>query len=195
MVLILTHACAGWMNHSEIFKEAITVSAHSSFNMELQAIKLAMQNIAKHKIKRVILLIDNEVAAKSIWDTKFHNLQAISIDTMIIFHKWTVLLETNDFQFNISWCPAHMDVYENEFVDSLANDATIDEEFLCKSTLLSKIEEFKCQEYDIWDSNTRQHNTLGHEYLRLKFKGKCIRPMLGSRRNAFIIASKDNITL
>ncbi|KAF8627103.1 hypothetical protein AX15_004543 [Amanita polypyramis BW_CC] len=111
---------------------------------------------------------------------------------MTNFRRWTDLIKTKDFVFSVSWCPAHMDILENELVDTLTGEVDI-LDHPQSSTLESEIRKVKQSEYDTWDSATRKHNALGHEYLWLKFKGQRIGPSLGSRKNAFIIASNDNI--
>ncbi|KAF8624380.1 hypothetical protein AX15_005905, partial [Amanita polypyramis BW_CC] len=102
------------------------------------------------------------------------------------FRCWTKLIKTKEFSFNVSWCPAHMDIEENELVDTLTKEVVI-HDISEKSTLESEIRKAKQEQYDTWDSATRKHNAIGHEYLRLKYKGRRIGPSLGSRKNAFII--------
>ncbi|KAF8621397.1 hypothetical protein AX15_007831 [Amanita polypyramis BW_CC] len=87
-----------------------------------------------------------------------------------------------------------MNIEENELVDSMASEVTIGE-IEEQSTLDSEIRRIKELEYRAWDKTTRQHNGLGRDFLRLKYKGKRIGPSLGSRRKAFIEASEDNITI
>ncbi|KAF8622451.1 hypothetical protein AX15_007003, partial [Amanita polypyramis BW_CC] len=187
-----TAACALWVNNTLINSDSKQVNAHSPFDAELQAIDLAFDHLRFIPLKRVTPLIDNESAAKTIWDTDFHNLQQTSIAAMVKFRDWISRLRTKQLLLNVSWCPAHMDILKNELVDKIASEVTL-LDIPVKTTLESSITKIKQEEYAIWDSNTRKHNALGHEYLRLKFKGKRIGPSLGSRRNAFIIASKDNI--
>ncbi|KAF8624181.1 hypothetical protein AX15_006008 [Amanita polypyramis BW_CC] len=189
-----TAAFALWANNMLINSDSRQVNAHSSFDAELQAIDLAFNHMRITPFRRVTLLIDNEAAAKTIWNTDFHNLQQTSIAAMVKFREWTTRLRTKQFLINVSWCPAHMGILENELVDRIASEVTI-HDIPIKTTLEASITKIKKDEYALWDSNTRKHNALGHEYLRLKFKGKRIGPSLGSRRNAFIIASKDNIKI
>ncbi|KAF8622831.1 hypothetical protein AX15_006718 [Amanita polypyramis BW_CC] len=187
-----TAAYALWANCSLINSSVIQVSAHSSYNTELQAIHLAFEQLKLLPFKRVTILIDNEMAVHLIWRMDFHNLQAVSIKAMTNFHEWTTHFRSKDFILNISWCPAHMDVQENELVDSLTSELIV-EDIDSKTTLKSEIKRIKMKEYDMWNKATRQYNGLGHGYLRLKYKGKRIGPSLGSRRKAFIEASNDNI--
>ncbi|KAF8627668.1 hypothetical protein AX15_004308 [Amanita polypyramis BW_CC] len=183
-----------WLNQKKITELTKRVSAHSSFDAEIQAIELALIELTNHNYPRVTLLVDNESAARAIWNTSFHNLQSTSINAMINFRKWITKMNISQVIFNVSWCSAHMDVIENEYVDSIVTELFM-EDRVSFSTLHSKIAEVKQKEFEIWDSATRKHNALGHEYLRLKYKGKRIGPTLGSRKNAFIIASKDNIKI
>ncbi|KAF8626579.1 hypothetical protein AX15_004792 [Amanita polypyramis BW_CC] len=113
---------------------------------------------------------------------------------MTSFREWTTHWRTKDFVVNVSWCPAHMDVSENELVDSIASEVTI-RDIDTKTTLESEIRRIKEVEFDAWNRTTRQHNGLGSGYLRLKYKGRRIGPSLGSRRKAFIEASEDNIVI
>ncbi|KAF8624156.1 hypothetical protein AX15_006018 [Amanita polypyramis BW_CC] len=124
----------------------------------------------------------------------YHNLQSVSIRAMEHFRKWIEQWNISDVHVTISWCPAHMDVSENEYVDKLATPENIPD-VIPFTTLNSMVSKLKTTEYDEWDTATRKYNALGHEYLRLKYKGKRIGPTLGSRRNAFVVASKDNIKI
>ncbi|KAF8624189.1 hypothetical protein AX15_006002 [Amanita polypyramis BW_CC] len=180
-----TAAFAIWLNGSLINSAAIQVQAHSAYDAELQAIKLAMDHIQMIPIKKIMILIDNESAAKSIWQMDNHNLQHVSIKVMLSFHKWTTHWKTKDFKVIVSWCPAHMNIEENELVDSMTNKVTI-RDMEDKLTLESEIRRIKELEYQAWDKTMHQHNGLGVGFLRLKYKGKCIGPSLGSRRKAFI---------
>ncbi|KAF8621220.1 hypothetical protein AX15_007957 [Amanita polypyramis BW_CC] len=111
---------------------------------------------------------------------------------MTNFRRWITTIKTSQAVVNVSWCPAHMDIDENETVDRLASEVVL-EDIPQFRTLQSEINSTKTLEYDSWNSATRKHNALGHEYLRLKYKGRRIGPALGSRKNAFILASNDNI--
>ncbi|KAF8622376.1 hypothetical protein AX15_007066 [Amanita polypyramis BW_CC] len=174
-----TAAFAMWMNHILINSLAIQVSAHSAYDTELQAIQLAMEHMEIILIKKITLLVDNEAAAKTIWHTDCHNLQYISIKAMTHFQKWMTHWKMRNFIFNILWCPAHMDVQENELVDSIASEVIIMNINL-KTTLESEIQWIKKLEFDAWNRTSHQHNGLGHGYLQLKYKGKRIGPSLGS---------------
>ncbi|KAF8622292.1 hypothetical protein AX15_007138 [Amanita polypyramis BW_CC] len=189
-----TAAFAIWINGSLINSDAIQVQAHSAYDAELQAIGLMMDHIQMIPIKKITILIDNESAARSIWRTNYHNLQHVSIKAMMSFCRWTTQWRTKDFQVNVSWCPAYMNIEENELVDSLTNEVTIGE-MEEKTMLESEIRRIKELEYRAWDKTMHQHNSLGSGYLRLKYKGKRIGPSLGSRRKAFIEASEDNIKI
>ncbi|KAF8625265.1 hypothetical protein AX15_005475 [Amanita polypyramis BW_CC] len=189
-----TAAYALWTNHTLIHSSASQVSAHSAYDAEIQAIQLVFEQLKLLPFKKVTLLIDNEAAARTIWRTDYHNLQWVSIRAMTHFREWTTHLNTKYFIFNVSWCPAHMDVQENELVDSMASKVVITD-METKTTLESEIRRIQKLEFDEWNKNTKKYNGLGTGYLRLKFKGKRIGPSLGSRRKAFIEASKDNITL
>ncbi|KAF8628638.1 hypothetical protein AX15_003772 [Amanita polypyramis BW_CC] len=187
-----TAAFALWANHILINSGSSQVSAHSAFDAEIQAINLAFNHLRLLPFKRVTILIDNEAAAKAVWNTDYHNLQQTSLTAMSKFRSWIKRLKSKEFVVNVSWCPAHMDILENEVVDSLTTEVNI-KDSVQKTTLESEVRKAKLMEYGKWDSATRKHNALGHEYPRLKFKGKRIGPALGSRKNAFIVVSKDNI--
>ncbi|KAF8622377.1 hypothetical protein AX15_007065 [Amanita polypyramis BW_CC] len=118
-------AFACWANNSFINSKALQVNAHSSYDTEIQAIQLAFSHLKLLPFKHVTLLIDNEAAATSIWKTDYHNMQYISIKVMTDFRIWTNILKNKDFIFSISWCPAHMDVKENEYMDALANNVIV----------------------------------------------------------------------
>ncbi|KAF8625375.1 hypothetical protein AX15_005416 [Amanita polypyramis BW_CC] len=180
-----------WANHTLINNFTTQVNAHSAYDTEIQAIQLAFEQLKLLPFRRVTLLIDNEAAAKTIWHTDFHNLQYVSIKVMVHFREWVTLLKSKDFILNVLWCPAHMDMQENDLVNSLASEVVIKEEE-SKTTLESEIRRIKIDEYDKWNK-TRQYNALGHGYLALKYKGCRIGPSLGSRKKAFIEVSKDNI--
>ncbi|KAF8621314.1 hypothetical protein AX15_007881, partial [Amanita polypyramis BW_CC] len=62
----------------------------------------------------------------------------VSIKVMVHFQEWTALLKSKDFILNVSWCPAHMDVQENEVVNTLASEVVIKDEEN-KMTLESEI--------------------------------------------------------
>ncbi|KAF8628121.1 hypothetical protein AX15_004077 [Amanita polypyramis BW_CC] len=186
-------ASCTWVNQELIFDDKQQVSSHSSFDSELQAIDLAFKQLPNYPYTRPTLLIDNEPAARTIWNTDFHNLQATSLSAMTNFRKWITSVDISQVLVNVSWCPAHMDIDENEVVDQLASEVIFDDDIPTATTLQSQITETKRVEYDAWDSKTRKHNALGHDYLRLKFKGRRVGPALGSRKNAFIMASNDNI--
>ncbi|KAF8624012.1 hypothetical protein AX15_006087 [Amanita polypyramis BW_CC] len=189
-----TAAFGLWANNVFINSDATQVDAHSAYNAELQAIQLAFKHLKLLTFRKVTLLIDNEAAAKSIWHTDCHNIQYVSIDTMVNFRNWIALIKTKEFIFNVSWCPAHTDVKENELVDAMASDVVITKE-MNKTTLESEIRQIKKEEYDKWNKATQQYNALGHGYLALKYKGRHIGPSLGARKKMFIEASKDNIKL
>ncbi|KAF8622325.1 hypothetical protein AX15_007109 [Amanita polypyramis BW_CC] len=189
-----TAAFSLWANNMFINSSAVQVNAHSAYDAELQAIQLAFEHLKILTFKRVTLLINNEAAVKTIWCTDYHNLQYVSINAMINFCKWLALIRTKDFTFNVSWCPAHMDVRENELVDALTSEVTI-KDVEKKMTLESEVRRIKIDEYDKWNRSTRKYNALGHEYLALKYKGCRIGPSLGTRKKAFIEASNDNIKL
>ncbi|KAF8622330.1 hypothetical protein AX15_007104 [Amanita polypyramis BW_CC] len=189
-----TAAYGLWANHCFINSYACQVNAHSAYDAELQAIQLAFEQLKNLPFKRVTLLIDNEAAAKSIWCTDYHNLQYVSIKAMEHFRQWTALLKSKDFIINVSWCPAHMDVDENEIVDNLTSEVVIKDED-SKSTLESKIRRIKVDKYDKWNRTTKQYNALGHNYLALKYKGRRIGLALGSRKKLFIEACNDNINM
>ncbi|KAF8621836.1 hypothetical protein AX15_007459 [Amanita polypyramis BW_CC] len=159
-----TSAFAMWMNHTLINNSAIQVPAHSAYDAEIQAIHLAMEHMELIPIKKITLLVDNEAAAKTIWRTDCHNLQYVSINTMTHFRRWTTHWKSRDFIFNISWCPAHMDIQENELVDSMASEVIITD-IDNKTTLESEIQRIKKLEFDAWNKTTHQHNGLGHGYL------------------------------
>ncbi|KAF8623883.1 hypothetical protein AX15_006151 [Amanita polypyramis BW_CC] len=192
--LVGTAAYAFWANHTLINSFATQVNAHSAYDAEIQAIQLAFEQLKLLPFKRVTLLINNEAAAKTIWRTDYHNLQYVSIKAMVHFREWVTLLKTKEFILNVSWCPAHMNVQENDLVDSMASEVVIKDEE-SKTTLESEIRRIKIDEYDKWNKATRQYNALGHGYLALKYKGRRIGPSLGTRKKAFIEASKDNITM
>ncbi|KAF8625390.1 hypothetical protein AX15_005405 [Amanita polypyramis BW_CC] len=189
-----TAAYSLWANHCFINSHARQVNVHSAYNAELQAIQLAFEQLKNLPFRRVTILIDNESAAKLIWRTDYHNLQFVSIKAMEYFHEWTRLIKTKDFIVNISWCPAHMDINENDLVDNLASDVVITDEE-SKTTLESEIRRIKIDEYNKWDRTSRKHNALGHNYLAVKYKGRRIRPSLGSRKKAFIEVCDDNINM
>ncbi|KAF8622194.1 hypothetical protein AX15_007303 [Amanita polypyramis BW_CC] len=189
-----TAAYALWANQVLIHSAASQVSAHSAYDAEIQAIQLVFEQLKLLPFKKVTLLIDNEAAARSIWRTDYHNLQWVSIKAMTHFREWTTHLKTKDFLLNVLWCPAHMDVQENELVDTMASEVIISD-LDSKTTLESEIKRIQKLEFDEWNKTTRKHNGLGSEYLRLKFKGRRIGPSLGSRRKAFIQASNDNINM
>ncbi|KAF8625360.1 hypothetical protein AX15_005427 [Amanita polypyramis BW_CC] len=174
-----TAAYGLWANRCFINSFACQVNAHSAYDAKLQAIQLAFEQLKNLPFKRVTLLIDNEAVAKSIWHTDYHNLQYVSI---------------KDFIINVSWCPADMDVDENEIVDNLTSEVVIKDKE-SKSTLESEIRRIKVNEYEKWNKMTRQYNALGHNYLALKYKGRCIGPALGSRKKVFIKACDDNINM
>ncbi|KAF8622419.1 hypothetical protein AX15_007033 [Amanita polypyramis BW_CC] len=183
-----------WLNQQLICKDRKRVAAHSSFDAELQAINLAFMQLPSFNHPQVTILSDNESAAKSIWNTDFHNLQMISISVMTNFRTWVSKMNPSQVNFTVSWYPAHMDINENEFVDSLTTEY-LPEPVIQFSMLQLKINEVTESEFGVWNSVMKKHNTLGHGYLRLKFKGKHIGPTTGTRRNAFILASKDNIKM
>ncbi|KAF8622013.1 hypothetical protein AX15_007337 [Amanita polypyramis BW_CC] len=139
-------AFAIWINGSLINSAATQIQVHSAYDAELHAIQLAMEQIQMIPIKKVTILIDNESAVKSIWRTDYHNLQYVSIKAMTSFCKWATQWKTKDFIVNISWCPAHMDIEENELVDSMASEVTIGE-IEEKTTLDSEIRRIKELEY------------------------------------------------
>ncbi|KAF8622331.1 hypothetical protein AX15_007103 [Amanita polypyramis BW_CC] len=120
-------AYALWANHILINSSASQVHAHSAYDVEIQAIQLAMEQLTFLSFKKVTVLTDNEAAAKLIWHTDCHNLQFVSITAMTHFRKWMAQWKTKDFVVNVSWCPAHMDIYENEMVDSVASEVIIKE--------------------------------------------------------------------
>ncbi|KAF8624442.1 hypothetical protein AX15_005873 [Amanita polypyramis BW_CC] len=160
-----------WANHILIHSMASQIHVHSAFNAKLQAIQLAVEQMKLLPFKRITFLIDNEAAAHLIWHTDYHNLQQVSIKTMTNFREWTTHWRTKDFVVNVSWCPAHMDILENELVDSLTSEVTI-REIDTKTTLESEIKRIQKIEFDAWNKTTHQHNGLGSGYLRLKYKGK-----------------------
>ncbi|KAF8622328.1 hypothetical protein AX15_007106 [Amanita polypyramis BW_CC] len=189
-----TAAVGLWANNMFINSFAIQVNAHSAYDAELQAIQLAFKLLELLTFRKVMLLINNEAAVKTIWHTNCHNLQYVSINAMSHFRNWIALIKTKEFIFNISWCPAHMDVQENELVDSLASEVIIKDEE-SKMTLESEIRHIKIDKYNKWNKATRQYNALGHGYLALKYKGHQIGPSLGTRKKVFIEASNDNIKM
>ncbi|KAF8630510.1 hypothetical protein AX15_002880 [Amanita polypyramis BW_CC] len=145
-----TAAYALWANHLLINSSVTQVSAHSAYDAKLQAIQLAFEQFKLLPFKRVTILIDNESAARSIWRTDFHNLQNVSIKAMTNFREWATHFKSKDFIVNISWCPAHMDVHENELVDLLTSELII-EDIDSKTTLESEIRRIKILEYDSWN--------------------------------------------
>ncbi|KAF8622533.1 hypothetical protein AX15_006942 [Amanita polypyramis BW_CC] len=189
-----TAAYTIWCDQNRIIDFTKRIPAHSSFDAGLQAIQLAFEALTHFKYRKVTILVDNESAAKSIWNTNFHNLQYVSINAMTNIRHWIDNLNGEHFSINVLWCPAHMDVLENEVVDKLATDAPTSDR-VTATTLNSKITEVRLQEIKAWDGATRKYNALGHEYLCLKYKHKRISPTIGSRKNAFYVASKDNIIL
>ncbi|KAF8621969.1 hypothetical protein AX15_007368 [Amanita polypyramis BW_CC] len=189
-----TAAFACWINNNFINSKAKQINAHSSYDAEIQAIQLALSHLKLLPFKHVTLLVDNEAAATSIWKTDYHNMQYVSIKAMMDFRTWTKILKTKDFTFNVSWCPAHMNVKENEYVDALTNNIVVEERDQ-STTLASEVRRIQINEFDQWNRATKQYNHLGHQYLRLKYKGKRIGPSLGQRKKAFIEASNDNINL
>ncbi|KAF8629923.1 hypothetical protein AX15_003198 [Amanita polypyramis BW_CC] len=113
---------------------------------------------------------------------------------MSYLRTWISLYDLRTkFSINVSWCPAHMDVLENEFVDKLATSNLSIDSIAAASTLKSKITEIAAKIYNEWDSQTRKHHALGHDFLRLKFNNKRIGPSFGQRKKIFYEASNDNI--
>ncbi|KAF8628936.1 hypothetical protein AX15_003639 [Amanita polypyramis BW_CC] len=172
------------------------VSAHSSFDTEIAALQYAFQSLRRLPYSRVTFLIDNENATKLIWDTSAHNLQSLSIKATVDFHHWFVTVMKHKVDIvNVSWCPSHMGIVENEHVGKVADKSELLEDTIVKSTLLSKIQDVKNAEFKKWISDSSKPNTLGHGYLRLKFKNKKIAPSFGKRRNIFYDVSDDNIKM
>jgi ribonuclease HI len=104
----------------------------SAFEAEVLAVKIGLdviikkyydsQNPFRHSSKKINFFIDNQATIQSI----SHPPKPIS--NQIIFHeiylKMKILIEILDFDISLFWCPAHVEVDENEAVNQLAKLAT-----------------------------------------------------------------------
>ncbi|KAF8621794.1 hypothetical protein AX15_007494 [Amanita polypyramis BW_CC] len=144
----------------------IKTSAHSSFNIEITALLHAFEALNRMDCDQVTFLVDNENAAKLIWDTSVHNLQYVSIKAMTSFRNW--ISNKTDTQ-NVSWCPSHMGIVENEHVNKPASHAEDLEDAVVNSTVLLKLNEIKKKAFKTWNNKAKLPNALGKGFLRQLF--------------------------
>jgi ribonuclease HI len=123
----------------------------SSFEAEVLAIKLGLDIIInrfydtnenfRNTSKKLNFFIDNQATILSI------SHPPTPTSNQIIFHeiylKMKILIEILDFEITLFWCPAHVNIQENEAVDQLAKEATLGNTFrLCNpNRTLSNIQQ------------------------------------------------------
>jgi ribonuclease HI len=104
----------------------------SSFEAEVMAIKLGIniiinkiyntQDTFQYSSKKLNFFIDNQATILSIAN------RPKPTSNQIVFHeiytKIQLLMEIFDYSISLFWCPAHVDITENEMVDALAKEAT-----------------------------------------------------------------------
>ncbi|KAF8625829.1 hypothetical protein AX15_005166 [Amanita polypyramis BW_CC] len=108
-----------WSNGAILTSWSSFVTAFSSFDAVTQAIEAALIWISGNiNIHNITLLVDNDAAARAIWDTSQHNLQYVSVNAMHCIREWFV--EVRDHSITTSWVPSHVGITENEEVNHLA---------------------------------------------------------------------------
>ncbi|KAF8623056.1 hypothetical protein AX15_006531 [Amanita polypyramis BW_CC] len=100
-----TSAIPFWRNGTEIHSEAAKVPAVSSFDTEIQALEMAFKVLLSHNASKILFLVDNEAAARVIWNTSPHNYQASSLAAMGFVRPW--LSNRPHRNITVSWCPSH----------------------------------------------------------------------------------------
>ncbi|KAF8630295.1 hypothetical protein AX15_003008 [Amanita polypyramis BW_CC] len=105
-----------WWNGQGVANKTFHVNAYASYDVEIQALESALIWAVTFEGAERILLVDNDSAAKGIWDTNSHNLHYISINAMRT-RPWPA--KSTPHKITISWVPSYVGVPENEKVDSL----------------------------------------------------------------------------
>jgi ribonuclease HI len=104
----------------------------SAFEAEVLAVKIGLETIInklydqndsfRNESKKINLFIDNQATILSIVNPpKPKSNQTTLYD---IYMKMKLLIDLFDFNISIFWCPAHVNISENEAVDKLAKEAT-----------------------------------------------------------------------
>ena len=97
-----------------------------------------------------------------------------------------------DRQLIISWCPSHMGIAENEFIDQqLRNHRGDKAAFLLTRRRL--LRDMRTRTEDMWKRIWRKNKSAS--LLRFKNSRSAIHPTLGTNRNRFIVACHNSIQL
>ena len=103
---------------SERFKIQSSLPDNASiYTAELTAIKAAIDNVIKFKVKNVTIFSDSQSAIKGI--ESYYTKHPIVLEIQAALHK----LESNSMKVTLCWIPAHVGIKGNEEADKAAKEA------------------------------------------------------------------------
>ena len=124
-------------NTVTIHSHSLMVVAHSSYDMEMQAVHAAIEYILQQVQGLVIVFIDNQATLKSLFNTKPHSVFELSRDNCNYLGDWLAksLLNTAEFW----WIPSHLGFTINVLADKAANISLIGPFPFLRHTIASRI--------------------------------------------------------
>ncbi|TFY73624.1 hypothetical protein EWM64_g10388, partial [Hericium alpestre] len=105
----------------ELFKRAISCGHATSYDAELFGLYMAIRHLTQVDASSIHLYCDNEAALRTLFDTRNHASQMLSVMACKSAREW---LEGHpDRSIHLHWCPGHVGIDNNELVDRDAKEA------------------------------------------------------------------------
>ncbi|TFY70206.1 hypothetical protein EVG20_g2792 [Dentipellis fragilis] len=114
-------AYRAYRGQQELYRKSISCGRTTSYDAELQGLFLALHYLTSQDATAIYLFCDNESALTSLFDTRLHASQMLSV---LACRKARAWLEADPNRtIHLSWCPGHADIEQNEQVDVDAKTA------------------------------------------------------------------------
>ncbi|TFY68863.1 hypothetical protein EVG20_g3393 [Dentipellis fragilis] len=114
-------AYRAYRGQQELSRKSISCGRTTSYDAELQGLSLALHYLTSQDATAIYLFCDNESALTSLFDTRLHASQMLSV---LACRKARAWLEADPNRtIHPSWCPGHADIEQNEQVDVDAKTA------------------------------------------------------------------------